>query len=35
VHGSILHIFMNMSSLFSMGPMLESQFGSLSFFIMY
>lgn len=33
-HGGLLHIFMNMSSLYSLGPLLEQQFGSLSFLLM-
>ena len=35
VHGGLLHIFMNMSSLLSLGAHLETQFGSLSFLLMY
>lgn len=34
VHGGILHIFMNMSSLISVGAMLELNFGTMSFLIM-
>ena len=35
VHGGLLHIVMNMSSLLSLGAHLEAQFGSISFLIMY
>ena len=31
VHGGVLHIFMNMSSLLQLGGSLESQFGSMQF----
>lgn len=31
VHGGVMHIFMNMSSLFQLGQSLETQFGSLQF----
>lgn len=31
VHGGIMHIFMNMSSLLQLGASLETQFGSLQF----
>eukprot|EP01035_Chromulina_nebulosa_P033442 gene33442-44788_t len=31
VHGGLLHIFMNMSTLVSVGAMLEFSFGSLNF----
>lgn len=35
VHGGLLHIAMNMSSLLSLGAHLEAQFGSISLLIMY
>lgn len=34
VHSGLLHIFFNMSSLLQLGTDIESQFGSLSFFVM-
>lgn len=34
VHGGIMHIFMNMSSLLQLGASLEAQFGSMQFLFM-
>jgi membrane associated rhomboid family serine protease len=34
VHGGIMHILMNMSSLIQLGPSLEAQFGSLKFLLL-
>ena len=31
IHGGIMHIFMNMSSLLQLGASLETQFGSMQF----
>ena len=34
LHGGLMHIFMNMSSLLQVGASLEAQFGSLQFFLL-